>query len=178
MPDSSLLPIGKIRKAHGIRGEVSVEYYADSPALLHGGVYLRRAAETPVFHEVASVRTHHGALLIRFASVPDKTAADPLRGYELLLPKNKLPEPDDDSVYVHELIGLSVIATAENGAETFWGTIAGVMEPAGQELWTISLPGEEDILFPAAPEFVLGIDLAEGNVKIAPPPGLFELYRG
>lgn len=178
MPDSYFLPIGRIRKAHGIRGEVSVDYYADSPGLLNEGVYLRRSSETPVFYEVVSFRAHHGALLIRFKSIPDRTAAEHLRGFELLIPKDRLPEPDDDSIYIHEILGLSVYAVDENGTETLWGAIEDVADIAGQEIWTISLSGKEDVLFPVTSEFILAFDIDAGRVKISPPPGLLELYRG
>jgi 16S rRNA processing protein RimM len=178
MSDSHLLPIGRIRKAHGIRGEVSVDYYADSSALLHDGVYLRRVSDSPVFHEVDSFRAHHGALLVRFKSIPDRNAAELLRGYEVFVAKDSLPEPDDDGIYIHEILGLSVLAVNENGSETLWGEIDAVADIAGQEIWTISLAGEEDVLFPVTPEFILGFDLDAGHVKIAPPPGLLELYRG
>ncbi|CAK7042863.1 MAG: Ribosome maturation factor RimM [Desulfovibrio sp.] len=177
MTDSHLLPVGRIRKAHGIRGEVSIDYYADSPSLLHEGVYLRRAAEQPKFHKITSFRGHHGALLVRFATVPDRTTAETLRGCELLIPKERLPEPDGDAIYIHEILGLSVFAVTENGDEKLWGTIEDVSEPAGQELWAIAHDGEEDILFPAAPEFIRAFDLDKGRVTITPPPGLFELYR-
>lgn len=178
MPDSHFLPIGRIRKAHGIRGEVSVDYYADSPSLLHEGVYLRPSAGAPVLYEVVSFRAHHGSLLIRFKSIPDRTAAEHLRGFELLVPKDRLPEPGDDSIYIHEILGLSVYAVDENGEEALWGAIEDVADIAGQEIWTIPLAGKEDILFPVASEFVLEFDLDAGRVTIAPPPGLLELYRG
>lgn len=177
MPDSPLLPVGRIRKAHGIKGEVSADYYADSPELLSDGVFLRHGASAPVLHEVASFRFHNGVLLIHFENVPDRNMAETLRGYEILVPEDRLPEPGDGAIYLHEIMGLRVLAANEDGTEADWGVITAVMEPAGQELWTISRENEEDILFPATPELVLGFDLDERIVRIAPPPGLIDLYR-
>ena len=177
MPDSSLLPVGRIRKAHGIRGEVSVDYYADSPDLLRDGVYLRINGHDAVFHEIAAFRSHHGSLLVRFATVADRTAAESLRGYDILVPEDRLPEPDDGTIYLHEILGLRVIAEDGQGNAEDWGAITAVADPAGQELWTISKDGVEDVLFPAAPELILGFDLDKGAVRIAPPPGLIDLYR-
>lgn len=176
MPESTLLPVGKIRKAHGIRGEVSVDYYADSPDLLKDGVFLRHNANRPVLHEVASFRAHHGSLLVRFTGISDRNAAEPLRGWDILLPEDRFPEPDNDEIYLHEIIGMRVVAE-NDGSETAWGIIADVSFPGGQEVWTIAQEGEKDVLFPAAPEFVLRFDLDEGIVRIAPPPGLIDLYR-
>lgn len=177
MSDSSLLPIGRIRKAHGIRGEVSVEYHADSPDLFYDGVYLRLGQGKPVLYKAASCRVHHGSLLVRFENVPDRNAAENLRGYEVLVPEDRLPEPEDGTIYLHEILGLSVLAVNDDGTETDWGVISSVADPAGQELWTISRDNEADVLFPAAPELVLGFDLDRGVVRIAPPAGLLDLYR-
>lgn len=177
MPDPHLLPIGVIRKAHGIRGEVSVDYYADSPDLLSGGVYLKLGTAAPALREVASCRFHHGALLIRFAGIPDRNGAELLRGAEMLIPEDRLPEPGDGEIYLHELMDLAVIAVDENGGETPLGVISGVSDASGQELWTISRSGDADVLFPATPEFVLRFDLEARTVRIAPPPGLIDLYR-
>lgn len=177
MPDLSLLPVGRIRKPHGIKGEVSVDYYADSPDLLSGGVFLQHGSGVPVLYEAASFRSHHGTLLIRFKNVPDRNVAETLRGYVVLVPEDRLPEPDDGAIYLHEIMGLRVIAKEENGTEADWGVISAVAEPAGQELWTISKENEEDVLFPATPELVTGFDLDKRIVRIAPPPGLIDLYR-
>lgn len=172
-----LLPIGKIRKAHGIRGEVSVDYYADSPALLSEGVYLRSGSGAPVPYAIQSFRTHHGSLLVRFISIDDKNAADALRGHEMLVPEDRLPAPSDGAIYLHEIMGLRVLADKGDGTFDDVGVISAIADTAGQELWTIAAPGETDVLFPAAPEFVLGFDLVNRTVRIAPPPGLIDLYR-
>lgn len=177
MPDLHLLPIGVVRKAHGIRGEVSVDYYADSPDLLSGGVYLKAGAAPPAPREVVSRRFHHGALLVRFAGVADRNAAELLRGARMLIPEDRLPEPADSEIYLHEILGLTVIAVDASGQETPLGSLSGFSDASGQELWTISRDGDADILFPAAPEFVLRFDLKARTVRISPPPGLIDLYR-
>ncbi|MDL2210714.1 ribosome maturation factor RimM [Desulfovibrio sp. OttesenSCG-928-O18] len=176
MPESSLLPVGRIRKAHGIRGEVSVDYHADSPALLRDGVFLQHGTAAPVFYEVAHFRAHHGSLLLRFTAISDRTAAETLRGHDILIPEARLPEPED-GIYIYQLLGFTVVAVEENGAESIWGTISAIEDPAGQELWTISQEGEADVLFPATEELVLGFDPEKRIARIAPPPGLIDLYR-
>lgn len=178
MPQSYLLPIGKIRKAHGIRGEVSAEIYADSPDLFEKGVFLQRNAEEPAFYQIESFRKHHGQTLLLFHGVSDRSTAENLRGCSLLLPEKHLPVPDEGEVYLYQLLGYTVIGPSAGGEDCVWGNISAISEPAGQELWTISLPEEEDILFPAVPELVIGFDAESRSVRIAPPSGLFELYRG
>ncbi len=175
MAAQTLLPIGFITKAHGIRGEVSVEYHADSPRLLQGELYLRAGSAPPARQKVASWRRDNARLLLRFEGIADRTAAERLRGAEILVPADALPELDDGEVYLHALLGLSVIEVKEDGSESPVGSLENINSPAGQELWTIRTPAGEEKLFPAVPEFVRDIDLDRGEVRITPPPGLFDL---
>ena len=180
MSETTLLPIGRIRNAHGIKGEVCVDYYADSPLLLQEGAYLRSKDGDPVFHKVTSFRKHHGFLLVLFADSTDRNVAETLRGREVLIPQSRLPKPDEGEIYIYQLMGLAVLAVepdSPNGSEKNLGIISSVDDQTGQELWTISKPGEADILFPATSEFVLDFDLENNTVRIAPPPGLVDLYR-
>ncbi len=177
MPTTSYIVVGAITKAHGIRGEVSVNYHADSPRLLEGPVYLQKGNAALVPRTVAGWRKNHGMLLVRFAEITDRTAAETLRGFTLLVPESRLPEPVAGEVYLHQLLNLAVVALLPGGCEKDLGRISHIAVPAGQELWTISRDGETDILFPAVPEFVLSLDLKAGIARISPPPGLVELYR-
>ena len=106
----------------------------------------------------------------------DRSAAEQLRGQELLIDASFLPEPEEDEPYLRDLIGLSV--RLEDG--TTVGELEDVDFPAGQEMWVIRAPEESggyEILFPAVPEFVRDIDLSAGTATIAPPEGLLDLYR-
>lgn len=182
MPQKTLLPMGRITKAHGIRGEVCVTCYAGSPSLLRGEVYLAppgtegKEGPAPRKALVTAVRADQARTLLRIEGVDDRTAAERLRGCDILLPASALPPPEEGEAYVHQLFGLAVFARAEDGAEREIGVLDDVAFPAGQEIWTIVTPDGAEILFPAVPEFVAAIDLDAGNVHITPPPGLLELY--
>ncbi len=177
MSEVKRIPVGRITKAHGIRGEVSVEYHADSSRLLEGTVYLQKGSAPPAPYTVAGIRRSRDALLARFAEIPDRTAAELLRGCTVFVPENRLPPPGEGDMYLHQVLGLAVIQVLPDGTEKKLGRVDGIASPAGQELWTVSLEGQEDILFPAVPQFVLSFDLDAGEVRVAPPPGLIELYR-
>ena len=184
---SSLVPVGHLSKAHGIRGELALAFKADSPDLLHGEVVLRPQGRGPERRlEVERVRVHHGKLLVAFKGVTTRNEAELLCRHEVLVPQDRLPALEDDEVYLSDLPGLRVFAVEADdlpandddplpeGREI--GVIASVDSPAGQELWTIATPDGKEILFPAADPLVLSIDLDEGKALIAPPPGLLELY--
>ena len=107
---ADLVEIGTLARPHGIRGEIRVNYYADSLELLRGDVvYLQAGNKPPRKMEIDTVRMHQGTPLIRFVEAPDRTAAEFLRGQTLLIPESALPELDEDEVYLHDMLGLSVV---------------------------------------------------------------------
>ena len=173
---NNLIEVGMLGRPHGIRGEVRVSYYAESLDLLRSGeVYLQAGNRPPRKVEVESVRIHQGMPLVRFAEAPDRTAAEILRGQTLLVADAVLPEPDGDEVYLHDMLGLSVVLDADGSR---LGTLEQVLFHGEQEVWVIVTPDGREVLFPAVPEFVPDIDLDAEIIRIAPPEGLLELYLG
>ncbi len=177
MPHEKLISVGHVTRAHGIRGELRIACGAESPHVLRPFVLLRQSpAAIPQKHSVLGLRMHQGDPLLTLEGVPDRTAAELLRGREVLIPGNRLPALSDSELYLHQLQGLSVIHVQENGRESHLGSLANISTQAGQELWSITTPDGREILFPAVPEFVADIDLDAKTVRITPPPGLVELY--
>ena len=159
---ADLVEIGTLARPHGIRGEIRVNYYADSLELLRGDVvYLQAGNKPPRKMEIDTVRMHQGTPLIRFVEAPDRTAAE------------FLPELDEDEVYLHDMLGLSVVLDA-TGQKL--GVLDHVLFHGEQELWSILTPEGKEILLPAVPEFVADIDLDTEIIRITPPEGLLELY--
>lgn len=182
--NSNLIEVGRITKAHGIRGEVSVDYNADSFELLADSVYLRgRAAdgrESLKKYKIGGLRLHKGRPLLFLHGVEDRNAAELLRNFALLVPEDRLPEPDEGEIYLRDLPGLEIFVMESRGGDkkTSLGRLDSVAEMAGQEIWTILTPAGKEILLPANGEFVLKIDPDQGYALIDPPPGLLELYLG
>ena len=165
--------IGRIVKAHGIKGEVCVEFYADSPSILSDTVWLDLPGQPPRAYEVLTARHHHGRLLLTLATVPDRSAAELLRGIDVLIPRERLPALAPGEIYLADLPGFSVIL-AQTG-ETI-GQLAAVDLSSGQEIWRIVTPQGQEILFPAVPEFVMELNAEARTAHIDPPPGLLEIY--
>ncbi|WP_167941986.1 ribosome maturation factor RimM [Desulfobaculum xiamenense] len=191
----NLVLVGEVTKPHGLRGEVCVRLYADSPSFfdLVDVVHLRPAAEAPAPDPVpagrgrrparpqpprmrrvriVSWREHKGMVLLVFEGAQDRSAAEALRGSEILVRETELPDLSDDEVYIHQIEGLAVRL---EGGEPL-GVVREVLTPAGQEIWAIETPDGREVLFPVAEQFVLAVDLEAGFVEIAPPPGLLDLY--
>ncbi|WP_035068556.1 ribosome maturation factor RimM [Nitratidesulfovibrio termitidis] len=173
MSDDTFIEIGLVGRPHGLRGEVGVDFWAESPELLRGTLWLRPGRGAPRPHTVAAVRRHQGRPLVLFEGIADRSAAETLRGMHVLVPKDRLPEPGEDEVYLHELLGLRVLL---HDTGTALGTLDDVQMPGGQEVWSIRTADGKEVLLPAVEEFVASIDLDAREVRITPPPGLLELY--
>jgi 16S rRNA processing protein RimM len=167
------LVVGRIAKAHGIGGEVSVDVRTDDPEHRFGaGATLETepAERGPLV--VESTRWHSGRLLVRFAGIADRTAAEGLRSTMLVVDSSTSAAPDDDDEFWdHDLIGLA----AEDTSGHHVGEITDVLHPPGPDLLVIARVDAEDLLIPFIAEFVPTVDIAARRVVIAPPEGLLEL---
>lgn len=153
------LLVGRITKAHGLRGEVVVQLLSsEADVRLAPGAELT-TPEGPSLR-VEAARPHQDRWIVRFAGVGSREAADALRGTELL------GEPLDveDALWVHELVGATVVDAA--GAAC--GTVAAVVANPADDL--LELDG--GALVPVT--FVVGWDDA-GRLVIDPPAGLLDL---
>jgi 16S rRNA processing protein RimM len=171
------LVVARIGRAHGIRGEVTVEVRTDAPeerlgpgAVLHVPDGGRRrelaAAGRPTSFTVTGSRDNNGTRLLRFAEVADRSAAEALR--DTLLEADVPEETDeDDAWYEHELLGLAVVDTG--GARL--GEVAGLRHNPAQDLLVVRTPiGER--LVPFVRALVPVVDVAGGLVVVDPPDGL------
>src|SRR4051812_49066720 len=129
--DLMLLAVGRIGRAHGIRGEVSVEIRTDDPeARFAAGTSLITDPQNAGPLTIEAVRAHSGRLLVRFAGIEDRNAAETLRGILLLVDSADIPPTNDpDEFHDHELIGLAAVSA--DGSEL--GEIVDV-EHHGQDL--------------------------------------------
>ncbi|KAF1075287.1 ribosome maturation factor RimM [Halodesulfovibrio sp. MK-HDV] len=172
MTETHFIEIGLIVKPHGLRGEVCVNYFADSPFLLKNTVWLQKGKSAPVEHKVVSSRPHKGQALLTLEICHDRNCAEELRNVKVLVPDAELPDLTEEEVYLHELDGMKVVL--ENGSLV--GRITEFQFNLGSEVWVITTDDKKEVLFPATEEFVVDIDIEKETVTIAPPPGLLELY--
>lgn len=172
-PVDNLIHIGTLVRPHGIKGEIRVECYADSPALLCGVIYLQAGVEAPLRVEGAGVRLHRGCPLISLPHVPDRTAAEGLCGVRVLVRREDLPEPAADEVYVHDILGFAV---HDVGSGAVVGVLEAVEIPAGQDIWVVRHASGAEVLVPAVPELLDSVDAAARVVNVRLPRGLLDVY--
>lgn len=162
--------IGRVVKSHGVRGEVVVEPLADDEDVFfaEGEVLHGRQTGKDQDLTIAFVRPHQRRLLITFEEIPDRTAADSLRGMQFFAEPLERDE-DSDEYYDHELIGLRVLI---DGAHA--GDVTGVMTMPNRKILEVDYGGKE-VLIPFVMDMVPEIDLEEGYLVATPPEGLLEL---
>jgi 16S rRNA processing protein RimM len=166
------LVVARIGRAHGIKGEVTVEVRTDEPELrLAPGAVLATDPASAGPLTIETGRVHSGRLLLRFEGVRDRTAAEALRNTVLIadVDPDELPEGEDE-YYDHQLIDLDVVT--EDGTEV--GRITEVSHLPSQDLFVVERPDGTEVMIPFVEEIVTVIDLAEQKAVIDPPPGLID----
>ncbi|MFE7115321.1 ribosome maturation factor RimM [Streptomyces sp. NPDC057654] len=166
------LVVGRIGRAHGIKGEVTVEVRTDEPELRLGpGAVLATdpAAAGPLTIETG--RVHSGRLLLRFAGVTDRTGAEALRNTLLIAEVDPEAVPEDpEEYYDHQLMDLDVVTV--DGVEI--GRIAEISHLPSQDLFIVERPDGSEVMIPFVAEIVPEIDLEAQRAVVDPPPGLID----
>jgi 16S rRNA processing protein RimM len=158
--------VGRIGRAHGLRGEVFVEPRTDEPERRFATGQILRTGTGSL--TVAGSRIHSGKLVVRFEEIDGRDAAEAARGTELTCPVDPTERPEDpEEFYDHQLVGLRV--------ETVDGELVGELElvqhGAAQDLLVIRTP-EREVLFPFVAAFVPEVDVAGGRIVIDDRAGL------
>lgn len=158
--------VGRIGKAHGIRGEVTVEVRTDEPERRFAPGSRLYVDDTSDVLTVDTVRPHGGGVLIGFDGVDDRTGAESLRGILLEADRDPQERPDDaDEYYDSDLIGC--VVRDESGEEL--GTVTEVVHLPAQDLLAIRDATGHEWLLPLVHALVPHID-PEGKLIIAAPP--------
>jgi 16S rRNA processing protein RimM len=175
-PASALMIVGRVRKAHGIRGELLVEPITDAPdAVFVSGrrFFAGTATGDPApdgqqLH-VTAVRQHMDSIRLTIRGIADRTAADLWRGRFLLAPKDELPPPAEDEVYLHDLLGMRVMH--EDGRAL--GTVADTYDlPQGLMLDVRPVNGGTTYFIPWRDEILVAVDEVARVITVNPPEGL------
>ncbi|WP_166352101.1 ribosome maturation factor RimM [Phytoactinopolyspora limicola] len=168
--------VGTVGRPHGVRGEVAVQVHSDSPEERFAPDSVLRIAEPGPTRTLTVLRCrwHQQRLLVQFAGVADRTAAEALRGIrlEVEVGDDEAP-PGPDEYYDRQLVGLRVVTV--DGAEV--GTVSEIRHGLGQDILAVAGADGTQILVPFVTQIVPEIDVPGGRVVVDPPPGLLDLAR-
>jgi 16S rRNA processing protein RimM len=158
--------VGKVTKAHGLRGEVAVFAISDNPDRFNPGasLFLENGREL----RVRASRSGAGRLLVAFEGVDDRSEAERLRGATLVVPRSMLPPLPEGEYWPHELEGCSVVT----GSGRELGRIADVVSNPAHDLWLAVDEAGTETLVPAIREVVVSVDVVAKLVVVQDIPGL------
>ncbi|MBI1878550.1 MAG: 16S rRNA processing protein RimM [Chloroflexi bacterium] len=167
-PELRYLAIGRIVKAHGLRGEVSITVLTEFPERFETTewVYLGNEFEATAYR-VESYRWHRQNILLTLAGVTDRTQAEMLRGQFVQVPLEEAVPLPEGSYYLYQLIGLEVKSIAGE----FLGVIRDIVETGANDVYVVEKDGQQ-ILLPAIPDVVKTVDIANGAMVVQVIDGL------
>jgi 16S rRNA processing protein RimM len=166
------LVVGRIGRAHGVRGEMTIQVLTDEPDDRFAvGAQLFTDPEERGPLTVTSGRVHNGILLLGFEGYEDRNASEVLRNTMLLADVDiENAGDDDDEFHDQLLIGASVVTM--NGDEV--GQITEVVHLPAQDVLAVQTVDGREVLIPFVHQIVPTVDIAGRRVVINPPDGLLE----
>lgn len=173
-PGTRHLVVGRLRRPHGLKGEITVFPLTDDPDTVFGvgrSVWIvnLEGEEVAGPFQIERSRDYHREWLMKMRGVEHRDAWTPWRGLFLGAPAETLAPPADGEVYLHELAGFAV--RHEDG--TPLGIVSNVFELPGGLMIEVQGPKRE-FLLPYRKEFVLAVDRDARRLTVAPPDGLID----
>lgn len=166
--------VGRLRKPHGLKGDVAIFPLTDTPELLFGPgkevmVLDLGGQVTAGPLRIRSARGYHREWLLGFHGVDSREALEPYRDQFLAVTEDRLPPLREGEVRLADLVGYS----CRNTAGEPMGIVSNVYElPSGI---TLEIQGpKREFLLPFRKAFVPETDTAGRTLVIAPPDGLLE----
>ena len=170
--DPSMVNIGKLTAAVGLKGELRVLLYAEDSENLHTDslLYLDCGGRESSAR-VTAIRLQKGRPVIRLEGVSDRSAAEALANAEIYIPEDDLAEPEEGEFYIRDLIGLAVYDRASG--QTL-GTVEDVLTNSPQPVYSVRRPDGRELLIPAVDACEREIDPERGVIEVELIPGFLE----
>jgi 16S rRNA processing protein RimM len=163
----AFLVVGKVRRPHGVHGEVVTEIYTDFPERLSlkKTIYL---GDKHLKMVIVSQRPHNEGLLLGFEGVTTPEQAGRYRNQILSITASEASELPEGEFYFHELLDLEVVDVAGNSL----GTLTEILETGANDVYVVTDSAGRELLLPAISEVVLDVDLNLKTMKVRLIPGL------
>lgn len=168
---SDLLLVGRVARAHGIRGQVIVNPETDfmEDRFRTGQVLLIGPAGRTREYEIRDVRFHQGRPIVGLAGVETMDDAEALAGSDVWLPESRIAPLPEGTFYRHDLVGCEVYDTK--------GAVLGRVTSVEGSLDRSYLVVDRYMMIPLVGHIVLAIDTAARRIVVDPPEGLIDLNR-
>ncbi len=167
-----VLLVGRVRRPHGLEGEVSVEPLTEFPERFAPGVSLLWRGGAPERRlKLTAARPHGDRWLLRFEGIGNVEAARALQGGDLCVPVGQAHPAPEGFFYEHEIRGF----WCEDKAGRRLGRAAGLERTAAGPMLSLENAAGKEVLVPFVEEIVLSVDRKSRRIVLDPPEGLLEL---
>ena len=175
VPSSTQFRVGRLTKAHGLKGAIKVEMYTDDPArrFVPGAKFSLQVPDSSPWRgkslELIELKWYNSHAVAFFKDVPDRTVAESLLKAILWIDTDPAEDSgEEDAWFDHQLVGLRVI---RDGVQV--GVVSQIDHFTAQDLLTVKTEGA-NVLVPFVKAIVSEVDIEAGTLTVTPPPGLFE----
>ena len=172
-PDSGepeFLAVGKLKRPHGIKGEIRMSVWTDYPERLKPGsiVYVGKTPKPVLIH---SIRWHGEDLLVSFKEFPTRENVGLLRNQVVTVPIDDLPPLPEGEIYIHEMIGMEVL-DVDTGS--LLGIVTEIIETGANDVFVVRDHLGIEILLPDIDEVILSVAVEEKQIRVHLLPGLID----
>ncbi|MBL7164163.1 MAG: 16S rRNA processing protein RimM [Anaerolineales bacterium] len=163
------LVVGKLRRPHGLRGEIIMSVWTDFPERLTSGIQLYVGDDHQLL-KIRSLRQHNQGFLIAFEGYDDREQAGVFRNQLVSVRTDDLPSLEEGEFYHHQLLGLRVIRDED---DSVLGTVVKIIETGGaNDVFQVRSEDDTELLLPDIESVVLDIDIERGEMRVHLIPGL------
>lgn len=170
--EKNQLRVGRLLKAHGLKGALKLELYTDAPErrFVPGAEFTLQVPEASAWHgksvTIREYRVMNGNSVVFLEGVDDRTTAETLVRAILWMDEDE--EVEEDAWYAHQLVGVEVVRD-----DVVVGRVVRVEHLPAQDLLIVKTAAG-DVMVPFVSAIVPTVDLAAGRIIVTPPDGLFE----
>lgn len=162
---SEIVVLGRLADPYGIRGWLRLHPFGDDPLAWADMPVWWIGREGGPWREVGlkGLKAHGDGIVVLLDEVPDRTAAEALKGTLVGAPRDMLPPPADDEFYWGDLVGLVVV----NEADETLGTVAGLIETGANDVLRVVAEDGTERLLPFVEAVVLTVEKEAGRIRVA-----------
>jgi 16S rRNA processing protein RimM len=162
---SEIVVLGRLADPYGIRGWLRLHPFGDDPLAWAEMPVWWIGREGGPWREVGlkGLKAHGDGIVVLLDEVPDRTAAEALKGTLVGAPRDMLPPPADDEFYWGDLVGLVVV----NEADETLGTVAGLIETGANDVLRVVAEDGTERLLPFVEAVVLTVEKEAGRIRVA-----------
>jgi 16S rRNA processing protein RimM len=159
--EPEFLVVGKLRRPHGVRGELWMDVLTDFPERLRPGLTVYAGEKHQVLH-IRRCRSHGSSLLVTFEEFSDPETAGALRNELVYVRAADIPYLPEGEYYHHQILGLHVVG--ENGNSL--GSVIDILETGANDVCVVRRESGSEFLLPIVDSTILEIDLTKGVMRV------------